>query len=471
MSALPHNIEAEQSLLGAVLFDNRLFDAVPMLTPAMFYDPVHGRIYDAALDLVRKGLVADAVSLRNWAKADPGIVEIGGASYLMRLLEHAAPLPSQAVTYAELVREMHQRRETYGAMMRLAGRSLNHDADIVEVIKQGETELSSLIAGGKGWINVREAGEAVVADLDRPASRGIRSGLMKIDRLLGGGFHAPDFIVIAGRPAMGKTALADNIALNVASAGGVVGFFSMEMDPAQIAARALSRRSAAMEYGFAYSDFRSHDRRPLSANVRPLLKRLPETLLIDPTGAQSVAGIEASARNMKRHMGKLDLGVVDYLQLIREGGGKRDNRTQELSEITAGMKSLAKRLGIPIIALSQLSRAVESRDDKRPQLSDLRESGSIEQDADSVLFIYREHYYLERRPPTPQADEDRPSFSTRLAKHDQRMRETRNMFELFTGKNRHGPGGTETLYCDLSMDVISDELTPHASPLRQDGVS
>jgi replicative DNA helicase len=272
---------------------------------------------------------------------------------------------------------------------------------------------------------------------------------------------------------MGKTALADNIAANVAAGNKVVGFFSMEMDPAQIAARVLSRRSGS----FSYSKLRSFTDRPHPSHVEPLVADLPEGLLIDPTGAQTLAGLEASARAMKRQTRQLDLILVDYLQLMRDAAARRDGRTQELSEITAGLKSLAKRLSVPIIALSQLSRQVENREDKRPQLSDLRESGSIEQDADIVLFVYREHYYLERNEPQPQAKEKKEDFSARKAKYDERLILTANTFEIFTGKNRHGAGGREEFYCDLSMDMIADEQpishiqTPRAFGSGQDGAS
>jgi replicative DNA helicase len=200
-------------------------------------------------------------------------------------------------------------------------------------------------------------------------------------------------------------------------------------------------------------------------------------LLIDPSGAQTLAGLEASARAMKRQTRQLDLILVDYLQLMRDAQARRDGRTQELSEITAGLKALSKRLGVPIIALSQLSRQVENREDKRPQLSDLRESGSIEQDADIVLFVYREHYYLERNEPQPRDKESREDFSARRSQHERRLEETANTFEIFTGKNRHGAGGREEFYCDLSMDTIADDWpisharTPRAFERGQDGAS
>lgn len=475
--ALPHNLEAEQSLLGALLFDNRLFERLPALTPPMFFDPVHGRIFNAIATIVRAGGNADAVTLKARFADDPGMKELNGTRYLVQLMKFAAPLNTQALSYAELIRDLYQRREVFDLCQRTAAAALLVDAqaqDIAEVIREGERGLSSLMAGGKAFVTAREAGAEVVEGLRNPRPSGLRSGLAKVDRLLGGGLFAPDLIILAGRPAMGKTALADNLCANVAHADKVVGFFSMEMDPNQVAARIMSRRSSSTRDHFSYSSLRSPDARPAAAMVERFAKTLPETLLIDPTGAQTLAGIEASARAMRRHAGKLDLIVVDYLQLMRDAGARRDGRVQEVSEITAGLKALAKRLGVPVVALSQLSRAVENRADKRPQLADLRESGSIEQDADIVLFVYREHYYLERLNLEPFDGEERIAFDKRRDAHDTRLAETANEFELIVGKNRHSGGGAEKLWCDLAMDAIADEdplRTPHGSRWEQDGVS
>jgi len=468
--ALPHNLEAEQALLGALLFDNVWLERIPAITPGMFFDPVHGRIYAAIVDMIRAGRTVDAIALRDRFAQDDGLHEIGGAGYLLTLQERAGIDSLRSASYAESIRDTFLRREVFRSAQETALAALEPERDIAESIRAGERSLASLMVGGKSWVSVREAGEQIVRDLHSPAPMGLRSGLSKLDTLLGGGLYAPDFIVVAGRPAMGKTALADNLATNVSSGGKVVGFFSMEMDPPQIAARVLARRSGK----FKYSSLRSFEDRPSPELVAPYLSRLPETLLIDPTGAQTLAGIEASARAMRRQMGQIDLILVDYLQLMRDAAARRDGRVQEVSEITAGLKALAKRLGCPVVALSQLSRAVENRQDKRPILSDLRESGTIEQDADIVLFIYREHYYLSRDALEPFDDETDIAYSKRREAHDFKLARTANEVDVITGKNRHAQPGTEQLWCDLSMDMIADDWpdrTPHASRWGQDGVS
>lgn len=475
MSALPHNLEAEQALLGALLFDNRTMERLPPLTPGMFFDPVHGRIFKALADLIRGGRLADGLTVRDRFASDGGLQEIGGASYLLTLMEAAAKLPIHATEYANEILDLYQRREAITAAQTIIDEMMRNREDAAaDIIRRGEKGLQGLSVGGQNWISARAGAAAIQAGLDNPAPPGARTGISKLDRLIGGGLFAPDFVVIAGRPSMGKTALADNISTNVADAGLVVGSFSMEMSAEQIAARIIARRSAALGPSIKVEDFRRGEARPKAKAIAHLVERVPETLLIDETGAQSLAGIEASARNMRRAMGQLDLILVDYLQLMRESGTKRESRVNEVSEITAGLKALAKRLGVPVVALSQLSRAVENRADKRPQLSDLRESGSIEQDADVVLFVYREHYYLERSPPTPIEDESRADFSARKAAYETRLFETENIFDIFTGKNRNGPTGAETLFCNLAMDVIADEMperTPHAHKPVQDGVS
>lgn len=476
MSALPHNLEAEQGLLGALLFDNRIIERLPAIAPGMFFDPVHGRIFKTIADLIRGGRLADGVTLRKRFEEDGGLKEIGGAGYLMALMETAAKIPAHAVEYAVETVDLYQRREAITAAEAIAhDLRKSRDESAAEIIRRGEKSLQGLTAGGKSWVSAREAGVMIAKSLDDPAPRGMKTGIAKLDELLGGGLYAPDFVVIAGRPAMGKTALADNISANVAREGKVVGSFSMEMSAEQIAARIIAKESVrASGPRVRHGSFRRKDARPDRSVVDPLVARVPETLLIDETGAQSLAGIEASAKNMRRAMGQLDLIVIDYLQLMQESGAKKEGRTRELSEITAGLKALAKKLSVPVIALSQLSRAVESRQDKRPQLSDLRESGSIEQDADIVLFVYREHYYLERATPQRGETEDRSAFAVRQTKHAELLDQTQHEIELFTGKNRHGATSKEQLFCDLAVDLIADEMptsTPPRSRVGQDGVS
>lgn len=456
MTPLPSNLEAEQALLGALLFDNQIIERLGPLKGEHFYDPVHGRLFDAAKQLISAGTVADGVRLKDWANTDPGMKELGGVRYLMRVMDAAAPLAAQAATYSELIQDLANRRAIYRICQETAREAAALEEATGDIVHKAGRELSALMLGNTNWITLRDAGDRVYSELLQPVRGGLRTGLAKLDGLLAGGLYPPDLVIVAGRPAMGKTALADVIAANVADGGGVVGFFSMEMAPDQIAARVLARRSAATGQRFSYSDFRGRER-PDPRAVAPLLENLSRNLLIDPMGAQTLAGIEASARAMRSKVGALDLIIVDYLQLMRDPTARRDGRTQEVSEITAGLKALAKKLDVAVVALSQLSRAVEGRADKTPQLSDLRESGSIEQDADVVLFVFREHYYLERNAPTPQADESKADFSARLNQHTTRLKDTAHDLKLICSKNRHGPCGVESLWVDLSMDVVLDE--------------
>lgn len=467
------NLPAEQAVLGALLFDNSHHERIrDRLAIEHFSEAVHRKLYGAIAEMIAAGRVADGVSLRAWALQDADMIELaeqelGGkpAAYLLRLMENAARLSEHVIEYAEIIHDLAERRTLVRLCQDSARLALAPPlgADASDILEETIRSLQAFSdkrhgARARSWVTARDAAEAVAAALRDPTPAGLRSGLAKLDRLLGGAFYAPDLIIIAGRPAMGKTALADNIALNVAQDGAVVvGLFSMEMSPDQVAARMLSRLSADTPQSFTYSKVRDRDFRPDADHVERIAKRLPETLLIDPTGAQTVAGIRAAAHNMRKDKRRLDLIVVDYLQLMRDAAARKDGRTQEVSQITADLKSLAKDFSVPIIALSQLSRAVESRQDKRPQLADLRESGSIEQDADIVLFLYREHYYLERNEPQPKEGEGREGLADRMRQHRQRLQETRDRFEIYTGKNRHAAGGVENFFCDLAMDVILDD--------------
>lgn len=469
MIAPLHNLEAEQALLGALLFNNRLLERLPLrFGPGDFYDPVHGLIFRAAAARIGAGQVADGVTLRAHFLESGALTEIGGAAYLLTLMENAARISAEALEYAAIIQDLARRRALEEAGLAIMQEArMDQARPLNDLLAAAERRLRAVDTGGGAYIDLQSAGEAVAAGLRLPEGAGIRTGLAKLDALLGGGFHAPDFVIIAGRPAMGKTALADNIAVNIAASGRVVASFSMEMSAEQIAARALSRRSSAFGPSFAYADLRAQGAvRPQADRVAQLVPHLPASLFIDPTGAQTAADIEATARDMRRDAGRLDLILVDYLQLMRDPQARRDGRTQELSQITADLKAMAKRLACPVVALSQLSRAVEGRADKRPQLSDLRESGTIEQDADIVLFCYREFYYLERNKPKPEPGEDDRAFTGRKLEHARRMSQTARQFELYTGKNRHAAGGQEELYCDLAMDIIADEdpaATPHPS--------
>lgn len=480
--ALPHNLEAEQGLLGALLFDNRTLDRICALAPGDFFDPVHGRIYAAIAAGVRSGRLMDAVTLRPSLADDAGLAELGGpAAYLMRLMESAAPMNAQAQSYALLIRDLAARRAIYRICQDAAREALapsDPHADAVDIAMEAERALQAIGGGASAReISLRDAGQLVVDSLSKPY-RGLSTGIAEIDKLIGG-LIAPDLIIIAGRPGMGKSSLAMNIALNVASDSvvspdgelirpRVVAFFSMEMSAEQLAGRALSRRSTAPgAMAFGYSSLYAREFRPRPDQVAPLLLRLPDTLRIDDGASQTMAHIRASCRDIRSRFGALDLVVVDYLQLAIDPAARKDGKVQEVSAISAALKGLAKDMNIPVIALSQLSRAVESRLDKTPQNSDLRESGAIEQDADVILFAYREHYYLSQSEPRVREGEDESDFDKRKREHAKRKFETQNIFTAICGKRRNGPVGVAELRCDLAHDIIADPEPGTEPPARR----
>ncbi|MBM3564863.1 MAG: replicative DNA helicase [Alphaproteobacteria bacterium] len=452
----PHNIEAEKALLGALFVNNRAFERVSdFLRPEHFAIKPHGRIFDACARLIERGQIADPVTLRRYFEQEQTLAEIGGAAYLEDLANSATTVIN-AGEYGRLIHDLHLRRQLIGIGEDMVNDAFGADVDRTAPtqIETAEQRLYDLAAKGeyeRGFENFAQSlGKALhMAELAHKREgklAGVTSGFRDLDALLGG-LHPSDLIILAGRPAMGKTALATNIAYNAAyahaqSAGGegaVVGFFSLEMSSEQLAARLLSEQtnisSDAMRKGQLSND--EFDR--LAAAV-PVLNRLP--LYIDDTPGLTVSALRTRARRLKRQH-NLGLIVIDYLQLISSGTpGRSDNRVQEVSEITRGLKVLAKELNVPVIALSQLSRQVENRDDKRPQLADLRESGSIEQDADVVMFIYREEYYVNQRKPSRRDDEDESKFGERMHKWEERKERVQNIAEVIVAKQRHGPVDT-----------------------------
>jgi replicative DNA helicase len=460
--AAPHNLEAEQALLGAILFDNETYNRItPVLQERHFFDPVHGRIFATCAEIISGGDLADGVTLKERFARDGGIKEIGGAVYLMRLMEAAAPLSAQAQSYAELIYDLALRRELIRVGNVIADLAENppDDHDAKDIIEEAERTLFTLAESGTANSGFAPFSKALTTSIEIAAAAyenksdvsGLASHFDDLDRMLGG-LHKSDLVILAGRPSMGKTALATNIAFNIAKArlhahrsgdfeghihkGGVVAFFSLEMSAEQLATRLLSD-AAGIESDRIRRGKISKQEYERLADEAVNLQQLP--LHIDETGAISIAQLQARARRLQRTVG-LDLIVVDYLQLVTSSTRRNDGRVQEVSEITQGLKALAKDLKVPVLALSQLSRQVEARDDKRPQLSDLRESGSIEQDADVVLFVYRESYYLERTEPREGTDE-----------HIAWMRqldEVRNQAEVIIGKQRHGPIGKVKLFFD-----------------------
>ncbi len=467
--APPHNIEAEQALLGAILYENETFHRVSdWLKAEHFYDPVHGRVYEAAGRLIQAGSLADAVVLKSRFENDPGLKELGGAVYLADLMREA-PEPASAPEYGKLVYELALRRAliTLGSEISLSAKGSDEAVEARALIEDAERSLFKLAESGslaKGFMTFAAALGDSVAMAEAAYKRGgglsgISSGLKTLDAKLGG-LHPSDLIILAGRPSMGKTALATNIAFSVAKAyqheiladgskkttdGGVVGFFSLEMSGEQLATRLIADYTGISGYLIRQGKIDAAQYEEIRDGVAAI-QDCP--LYIDDTGGISIGALAARARRLKRTVG-LDLLVIDYLQLITSSGSRKaDSRVQEVSEITMSLKSLAKELHVPVIALSQLSRQVEQRDDKKPQLADLRESGSIEQDADVVMFVFRESYYLERLEPKEGSEEH--------LKWEDEMREVRNQADVIVAKQRHGPIGSVKVAFDPDRTKFSD---------------
>ena len=456
---LPHSIEAEQQLLGAILTNNDIFDRIAsVIQPHHFYDPVHRLIYETAAARINKNALASPVTLKAFLADDPGLAELGGPAYLARLA--GAAISSYAARdYAQMIYDLAVRRDLIAVGQEISERasSVDVDSDPKEQIVDAEQKLYKLAEQGQSETGFQSFLKAVTdavnvanAAYQRDGGlAGVATGLTDMDRKLGG-LHSSDLLILAGRPSMGKTALATNIAFNVAKAykrgtlpdgsegavdGGVVGFFALEMSAEQLAARVLSEAAEVPSEKIRRGDMTEAEFRRF-VEAAKTLEACP--LYIDDTPALPISQLAARARRLKRTVG-LDLLVVDYLQLMRGTGSKAsENRVNEIAEISMGLKAVAKELNIPVLALSQLSRQVENRDDKRPQLSDLRESGSIEQDADVVMFVFREEYYAEREKPS----EDKLD---QMAEWQSRMERLHGKAEVIIGKQRHGPIGTVEL--------------------------
>ena len=460
----PHNLEAEQAVLGAILVNNDSCDRVSsFLLPDHFFEPVHARIYEAAAALIRAGKLASPVTLKTYFDNDATLKEIGGPAYLARLAAAATTIIN-AEEYGRTVYELAQRRKLIGIGTDIVNDAFDSTVEETskDLIEQAEQTLYEMAETGKYGQGFQPFGRALADAVDMAAGAyqrdgglsGISSGLKDLDEKMGG-LQASDLIVLAGRPAMGKTALGTNIAYHVAKNykaehqadgsvkvldSGIVAFFSLEMSSEQLATRIIAEQTAIPSERIRRGKI-TEDEFSRIVEVSRELQSLP--LYIDATGGLTIAQVAARARRLKRQRG-LGLMVVDYLQLLA-GSSRRaaEGRVQEVSEITVGLKALAKELHVPIVALSQLSRQVENRDDKRPQLADLRESGSIEQDADVVLFIYREEYYLTRKEPRPNTTEHQ--------EWQDQMDKVTGVAEIIIGKQRHGPTGIVELQFDATL--------------------
>jgi len=473
----PHNLEAEQALLGAILVNNDAFDRVSdFLKSEHFSEELHRRIYEIGSHLIRAGKLASPATMRTFL----GEHDLGGVTvpqYLARLAAEATTVIN-AKDYGRAIFDLASRRALINIGEDVVNTAYDAPVDMSprDQIEEAERRLYEVAEQGQQSGGFQSFSSALTIAVDMAAKAwerdgklsGVATGLADLDHKMGG-LQQSDLIIIAGRPGMGKTALATNIAFNIARAyefetradgarqaknGGIIGFFSLEMSAEQLATRVIAEQSGVPSYKIRRGDISEHDFQRIVAASREM-QQVP--FFIDQSGGISIAQLAARARRLKRQKG-LDVLVLDYLQLLSGSKSREGNRVQELTEITTGLKALAKELNVPIVALSQLSRQVEQRDDKRPQLSDLRESGSIEQDADVVLFVYREEYYLKNREPkigTPEY----PVWQNE-------MDLVHGQAEVIIGKQRHGPTGTIKLAFEAELTRFSNLAPEDALPGR-----
>ncbi len=451
----PHNMDAEQALLGAILVNNEAMHHVnSSLRPEHFYVPVHQRVYAAIQSLFDKGLIANPITLKSHFDQDEGLKEIGGGAYLVKLAASSASVINVR-NYSDIIYDASQKRSLIGIGEEVVNIAYKSDLEIaaMEQIEQAEQKLFSLASEGTSENSFRQLKHSMIEAIERVEHAyrnsdrviGVPTQLIDIDKMLGG-LHKSDLLILAGRPSMGKTALATTLAHNAADyfyEEGLkdpsvkpksVGFFSLEMSAEQLASRLLSGTTGLSSGKMRKGDLTTDE---FSVLVKESNKLSQLPFHIDDTPALSIAALRARARRLKR-VHNLGLLVVDYLQLVRgTTASSQANRVQEVSEITQGLKAIAKELDVPVLALSQLSRAVEQRDDKKPQLSDLRESGSIEQDADIVMFVFREEYYLMRKMPREGTSEH--------ATWQAEMEKVHGIAEIIIAKHRNGPVGTVAL--------------------------
>lgn len=469
----PNNIEAEQALLGAILVNNDAFYRVSdFLKPEHLYEPLHRKIFEVASEIIRMGKTANPVTIKTFLPADQKVGDLTVAQYLARLASEAVTIIN-AEDYGRAIYDLALRR----SLIQIGEDVVNiaYDAPLdmppQAQIEDTERRLFALAENGRYDGGFQSFSDAVAQAVDMAGAAferdgnlsGISTGIMSLDAKMGG-LQRSDLIVLAGRPGMGKTSLATNIAWNIAAAyepevlpdgsfkaknGGVVGFYSLEMSAEQLATRIMSEQTEVSSSKIRRGDITEHEFEKL-VGFSQTMQKVP--LFIDQTGGISIAQLAARARRLKRQRG-LDFLVVDYIQLMTGAGKAGENRVQEITQITTGLKSLGKELAVPIVALSQLSRQVESREDKRPQLSDLRESGSIEQDADVVLFVFREEYYVKNLEPRDLAD---PKYR----EWEAHMEKVKGTADVIIAKQRHGPTGTVKLAFQSEFTRFADLAEP-----------
>ncbi len=454
---LPNNIEAEQAVIGTILVSNEIFDEVNIIiSNNNFYDPMHQKIFSAIEKLIYKGLLANPITLKNFFEDEKDDLNI--PEYLVKITKFSTSI-RQATEYSKIIYDMFVRRE----LIKISEQTIDNakindlNSNGQNIIEQSERLLFDLAEKGSFNSSLIKFDEAMKQTIDMASAAykneegivGVPTGLRDLDDRLGG-LHQSDLIIVAGRPSMGKTALATNIAFNAAKKlqengkKSSIAFFSLEMSSEQLSTRILAEQSRIKSNDIRRGRI-SDEQFDKFIETSKDISELP--LYIDETPAISIAALSNRARRIKRLFG-LDMIVVDYIQLMRGSFNNKDGRVQEISEITQGLKAIAKELSVPVVALSQLSRAVEQRDDKKPQLSDLRESGSIEQDADVVMFVYREAYYLERKEPRPATVEH--------AEWQAKMNEVSNLAEIIIGKQRHGPTGNVMLEFEAMFTKFKD---------------
>ena len=475
--ALPQNVEAEAALLGALMIDNRLVEDVQLkLRPDHFFEPLHGRIYEAILRMTDANRVANPVTLRPLFEADEAIKEVGGPAYLAQLTGSGAAVIG-ARDFAHQIYDLALLRALIGVGRDLVEGALDTSEDVAPLaqIERAETELYKVAEEGGAEGRARSFGEAAMdsirnaeAALNRGGGlTGITSGFTGLNSRIGG-LQRSDLLIVAGRPGMGKTALATNMAFAAAerflqdqadgiepakAAGAPIAIFSLEMSSEQLVTRVLSEQSQVTAEQIRTG---SLGRQEFASFARTAERLHSLPFYIDDTPGLTIAALRTRARRLKRQKG-IGLIVVDYLQLLSgTGRGSNDNRVQEISEISRGLKQLAKELDLPVIGVSQLSRAVEQREDKRPQLADLRESGSIEQDADIVLFVYREEYYLKAHEPKHPIPGDSAEVFSAFEEWEAKHSQVAGMAELIIAKNRHGGTGKERLRFEGRFTKFSD---------------
>ncbi|WP_343559680.1 replicative DNA helicase [Kiloniella sp. b19] len=480
----PHNYEVEQALLGAILANNKAYERVSdFLLPQHFADPAHNEIYSACKSLIERGQLANATTLKAFFESSGTLEELGGTAYLAQLQDHVVTIIN-ASDYGKIIHDLYLRRELIDVGENIVNSAHEHEIDLSasQQIEKAEQVLYRLAEEGQtegGFVSFGDALSVSVEHIDAAVRQGggisgVPSGFRDVDKLLGG-FHSSDLIILAARPSMGKTAFVTNIAFQIVQSKKPgygpdgepteiprsIAFFSLEMSADQLASRILSSAARVPSHNMRRGELTDDEYEHIFQVSRALSQY---KLFIDDTPNLTVPGLRTRCRRLKRQHG-LDMIVIDYLQLMSGApGGKSDSRVQEVSEISRGLKGIAKELDVPVIALSQLSRQTEQRDDKRPQLADLRESGSIEQDADVVIFLYRDEYYIAREKPGQAANETAEQFQERAANHEARLASAAGKAEMIVAKQRHGPIDTVTLSFEGNFTQFGDYDDPESFP-------